>query len=174
MRQAHGLRHRHSQRCLTKRLDEVLIVQARGKTEDIFVKPQSSSLQTPLRSYCLGESGKVTFQLQYEGVYHICLGLIHNQVRLPGDYCTLIVSNQSNPFDRPLLEPPASSEMKETSLRYLCMVCKANHFCMRFKPCQHIVTCEQCSSSLEMVNNTCICPICHNKIESSDKVNFPL
>ncbi|KAL1492133.1 hypothetical protein ABEB36_012621 [Hypothenemus hampei] len=54
--------------------------------------------------------------------------------------------------------------LPEPSERNLCKICYKNEMCVLFKPCDHIVSCVECSWGLET------CAICRKPVERRDRV----
>ncbi|KAL1492136.1 hypothetical protein ABEB36_012624 [Hypothenemus hampei] len=70
--------------------------------------------------------------------------------------------------------PEQSSELKSSSLecaphtelseKPLCKICYKNEMCVLFKPCNHIVSCVECSWGLKT------CAVCRKPVERRDRV----
>ncbi len=157
--------------------DEVVIVEAKN----LFQPPSHTSLAFALQQKEIGEYGMCSLQVAKEGMYHVCLALVHDRAMLLGDWCTVIVSDRvgvnSHPVpiepipSVPLLSMPVETERCDVppSAGFICAICLDKTVCMKFDPCKHVCTCEGCCQLIAS-RGIHACPICKQEVKSWEKV----
>eukprot|EP01040_Poterioochromonas_malhamensis_P013648 gene13648-15038_t len=172
--------------------DEVVVVKASvpNNSSQLFEKPSNVELEIAIRVTRI-DTGPVSFQLTEEGIYHVCLALTYEQHRLLGDWCTVIVSERAGSINVPLLEHQKSNEstahantssefLKEmkkdhshSSPSFICCICQDKTVTMKFSPCNHVCTCQQCCEAIfseEYQRRGKTCPICQQRVDGREKV----
>ena len=157
--------------------DQVVLV----KASSLFEPPTHTSLAFAIQEKSLGERGVCSFELATEGMYHICLGLAHDRVNLLGDWCSVVVSNRvgtnlhavpTEPIPSlPVLPLPAPSTASEhpPTAGFICAICLDKTVCMKFDPCRHVCTCEDCCQ-LILSQGIRSCPMCKKEVKSWEKI----
>jgi hypothetical protein len=169
---------------LLNAMDEVIVVEAKK----LFEAPSHASLSFALQQKQIGEYGVCSLQIAKEGIYHICLALVHEHVMLLGDWCSVIVSNRVGSNTHPVPTEPIptmplipmplpindgsmqpGSSGSPPSAGFICAICLDKTVCMKFDPCKHVCTCEGCCQ-LIMSHGIHACPLCKKTVTAFEKV----
>lgn len=163
---------------LLNAMDEVVIIEAHS----LFDKPTHTSLTMARQQKTIGDHGVCSFQIINEGIYHVCLAMVHDRALLLGDWCSVIVSDRvgadihpvpTEPItSRPVIPLPPPSDSNEDvrpPAGFVCAICLDKTVSMKFDPCKHVCTCEGCCQLVALEGRR-LCPICKKGIESWEKV----
>lgn len=164
---------------LLNAMDEMVVIEA----QSLFDQPTHTSLTMARQQKTIGEHGVCSFQLANEGIYHVCLALVHDRALLLGDWCSVIVSNRVGANIHPIPTEPISSlpliplateasnssEEVRPPAGFVCSICLDKTVSMKFDPCKHVCTCEGCCQLVALEGRR-LCPICKKGIDSWEKV----
>lgn len=163
---------------LLNAMDEVVVIEA----QSLFDQPTHTSLTMARQQKTVGEHGVCSLTITNEGIYHVCLALVHDRALLLGDWCSVVVSNRvganihpiptepisSLPFI-PVAEPSNTNEEVRPPAGFVCAICLDKTVSMKFDPCKHVCTCEGCCQLVALEGRR-LCPICKKGIDSWEKV----